>query len=93
MRAALLAATFSALLLAGMSGAPGCFEPELGTVAFRCGDAGLCPDDYYCGQDGCCHKNGSDPAEHGACLVWEDAAVAQDAAATQDGSPTADASP
>jgi hypothetical protein len=83
MRAVLLIGT----LVAALVGLSGCFKPQLGDVAFRCGDAGDCPSGYSCGTDGCCHKDGSDPAEHGACLVWEDAAVSQDA------SPTADASP
>lgn len=88
MRAALLIAT----LVAALVGAPACFNPEIADVAFRCGDGGLCPSGYSCGSDGCCHKEGSDPNDHGACFVWEDAAI-QDAAVIQDASPTADASP
>ena len=81
MRAALLIATLVVALL----GAPACFKPQIDDVAFRCGDGGMCPSGYSCGTDGCCHKDGSDPNEHGACRVWEDAAV-------QDAAPTVDAS-
>jgi len=88
MRAALLIAT----LVAALVGAPACFKPEIPDVAFRCGEGGDCPSGYTCGTDGCCHKDGSDPSEHGACLVWDDAAVIQDAAVVQDASPTTDAS-
>ncbi len=83
MRAALLIAT----LVAALVGASGCFKPEIPSVAFRCGDGGMCPSGYSCGDDGCCHEEGSDPNEHGACLVWEDAAVVQDASPTLDASP------
>ena len=69
-------------LVGTLLGASACFEPNLPTVAFRCGDGGLCPDDYYCGDDGCCHENGSSPDEHGACLILPDAAVQ-----TEDASP------
>lgn len=44
-----------------------CFDPQLPTVAFRCGEQNACPDGYECRSDGCCHKEGSPLDEHGAC--------------------------
>ncbi len=84
MRAMLLILTLVAMTFCGTVG---CFKPSIPDVAFRCGDGGLCPEDYECRPDRCCHKIGSSEDEHGQCLVVEDAAVVQDA------SPTADASP
>ena len=38
-----------------------CFSPRTPACAFTCISAGnLCPDDYTCGPDGLCHRNGDD---------------------------------
>lgn len=84
MRAMLLILTLVAMTCAG---AVGCFNPSIPEVAFRCGDGGLCPEDYECRPDGCCHKIGSPADEHGQCLVEQDAAVSMDASITADASP------
>jgi len=49
------------LALAGAAaGIGGCFSPSTPPCAFTCVSAGhLCPDDYTCGTDGLCHRDGA----------------------------------
>ncbi len=46
-----------------------CFNPPADAVLFACTpEAPDCPADYSCGDDGCCHRDGSDiAANYGAC--------------------------
>lgn len=69
---------------AGLPGA--CFDPQIPTVAFRCGEQDACPDGYECRPDGCCHKEGSPLDEHGACGDTSPDAGVPDAQVTQDAS-------
>ena len=49
------------LALTGASAAfGGCFSPATPPCAFTCISAGnLCPDEYTCGADGLCHRDGA----------------------------------
>lgn len=50
------------MILAGATTAlGGCFSPKTPPCAFTCISAGsLCPDDYTCGADGLCHRDGAE---------------------------------
>lgn len=52
-----------------------CFNPPAAAVQFTCEPAGegLCPPDYACEDDGCCHRAGSDIDAHwGECRLGGD---------------------
>lgn len=61
-----------------------CFETPTVDIAFRCGPAGECPDNYECRDDGCCHLIGSSTSV--TCNL-PDAAVPGPDAATPDAIP------
>ncbi len=63
------------LLLAAVA-AGGCFDVPKPDVAFLCGAANACPDDYECRADGCCHRVGS---TGGVCAADAIDAAASDA--------------
>jgi len=51
---------FWRLALMGGTALGGCFSPSTPPCAFTCISAGhLCPDDYSCGADGLCHRDGA----------------------------------
>ena len=63
------------LLLAFLAGlaSGACFRPPSADVLFACDPATApeCPPGYTCQDDGCCHKDGTDPDENrGACMVF-----------------------
>ncbi len=63
----ILAAAFALGLTAGA-----CFRPPSADVLFSCDpvEAPACPPGYTCQDDGCCHKDGTDPDENrGACML------------------------
>jgi hypothetical protein len=48
-------------VICGGLGMPGCFSPRKPACAFTCVSAGnRCPDDYTCGADGLCHRDGDE---------------------------------
>ena len=51
---------FCRLALVGGTALAGCFSPSTPPCAFTCLSAGhLCPEQYSCGADGLCHRDGA----------------------------------
>jgi hypothetical protein len=46
----------------------GCYNPDLADTAFSCQSDQRCPSGFFCGNDGCCHRDGS-PDGTFACLA------------------------
>ncbi|MCA9638400.1 MAG: hypothetical protein KC420_20360, partial [Myxococcales bacterium] len=68
----MIRAGLSGLLVGLAFGLGGCFNAPASDVAFSCDPpgSGACPAGYTCGDDGCCHREGSDPeANAGACKL------------------------
>ncbi len=64
----------AALTLGMCAGA--CFRPPSADVLFACDAAAApqCPPGYTCADDGCCHRDGTDPEQNaGACRVLDSA--------------------
>ena len=64
----------AALTLGLCAGA--CFRPPSADVLFACDAAAApqCPPGYTCADDGCCHRDGTDPEQNaGACRVLDSA--------------------
>ena len=57
----------AALLAASTTAATSCFDLKKPPCAFSCATPPhTCPQDYTCGDDGLCYRDGADPAK---CLL------------------------